>query len=109
MTSTNPQIITNQTYLDPDIVAAKRAACDYSVQISPAFEIDGVEYAVVLDGHHSLAAALSANAEPRWTTLNVREHDALVYLEEADGGLKLLDYLATSDDWRDALTGQLVF
>lgn len=57
-------LITSQHHIDDEIVAAKIAAGDFEVQVSPAFEIDGVEYRVVTDGHHSLAAALEAGVDP---------------------------------------------
>lgn len=54
-----PQLITNQLHLDPQIVADKRAAADYKVQVSPVIMdiVTGKSYRVVIDGHHSLEAA----------------------------------------------------
>lgn len=54
-----PQLITNQIALDPEIVALKRAQADYTVQVSPVImdALTGKAYRVVIDGHHSLEAA----------------------------------------------------
>ncbi len=53
------KLISNQTYLDPLTVAEKRLMKDYDVQVSGLI-VDprsGQRYRIVLDGHHSLAAA----------------------------------------------------
>jgi len=60
-------LVTNQTHLDPDIVEEKRAARDYRVQVSPPFPGDsGKLYRVVIDGHHSLAAAHADGVDPQF-------------------------------------------
>lgn len=62
-----PQLITNQTYTDPNIVAQKRADADYEVQVSPVI-VDaqtGGRYRVVIDGHHSLEAARLDGVAPQ--------------------------------------------
>lgn len=61
-----PLLITNQTYTDPQIVAAKRAEQDYVVQVSPVIvdEKTGARYRVVIDGHHSLEAARADGVAP---------------------------------------------
>jgi len=54
-----PQLITNQLRIDPEIVEGKRATKDYTVQVSPVIMdvVTGKKYRVVIDGHHSLEAA----------------------------------------------------
>lgn len=61
-----PVLITNQSYLDPDIVNAKRMIGDYCVQVSAILTDPntGVQYRIVIDGHHSLAAARADGVEP---------------------------------------------
>lgn len=61
------RIVSNQKYLNPDIVAAKVIDRDFDVQVSPCF-VDGAgqRYRVVIDGHHSLAAARAAGVEPNF-------------------------------------------
>lgn len=58
-------LISNQPYLDDAIVLEKIAAQDFDVQLSPEFRDDaGTPYRVILDGHHSLAAALNCGQSP---------------------------------------------
>lgn len=54
-----PQLITNQIHLDPEVVELKRLQHDYTVQVSPVIMdvVTGKQYRVVIDGHHSLEAA----------------------------------------------------
>lgn len=69
MSSKGPQVISSQRYRDDDIVEAKREAEDYDVYIY-AIELDGVDYEVVVDGHHSLEAARLAGKEPNWLRID---------------------------------------
>jgi len=46
-------LISSQRYLDEEIVAGKQADQDYTVQYA-VVAVEGVEYMVVVDGHHSL-------------------------------------------------------
>lgn len=57
-------LITNQTYLDPMTVDEKRKAMDYNVQVSPEFTIRNKTYRIIIDGHHSLAAAIQDEQQP---------------------------------------------
>lgn len=58
------RLITVQSYLDEATVAEKQAAGDYTVLVSPEFDLDGEQARVVLDGHHSLNAALRDGVAP---------------------------------------------
>lgn len=80
----NMQTISSQHYLDDDIVAAKLVAQDFEVSVSPEFEFDGQTIRVVLDGHHSLAAAKLAGVEPEWVTADARTNDTVALLERGD-------------------------
>lgn len=62
-----PLLITNQGYVDPTIVEAKRADGDYVVQVSPVIvdEQTGGRYRIVIDGHHSLEAARLDGVPPQ--------------------------------------------
>jgi hypothetical protein len=73
-------LITSQHYLNDEIVAAKVASEDFDVQVSPEFEIFGETYRVVLDGNHSLAAALEQGVEPIIIEYDARDHDAVSLL-----------------------------
>jgi hypothetical protein len=47
-------------------VAQKIATADYTVQLSPEFQTaTGKRYRVVIDGHHSLAAAIEGKRGAR--------------------------------------------
>lgn len=61
------RLITHQKFLDDAIVRRKAEASDFEVFVTPAFEIDGRFYRMILDGHHSLAAALMSKIEPVFT------------------------------------------
>lgn len=59
------RLVSNQTFVDPAIVAEKIMAGDYAVQVSPLFiDPEGNRYRIVIDGHHSLAAAKQAGVPP---------------------------------------------
>lgn len=58
------RLVSTQSYRDPDTVAEKQAAGDYVVLVTPEFILDGEPARAVLDGHHSLAAAIADGVEP---------------------------------------------
>lgn len=59
------RLVTNQKFVDPSIVNEKLLAADYVVQVSPLFVTEaGERYRIVIDGHHSLAAAMMAGVPP---------------------------------------------
>lgn len=76
----NPvQIISNQKFLDPAVVQAKLVARDFDVQVSPCFVDEvGTRYRIVIDGHHSLAAAQKAGVEPNFIEGDYRGSDYVV-------------------------------
>ncbi len=76
-------IITISSQLDTieEIVSEKIAEQDFTVQVSPVFEIDGQKYRVILDGHHSLEAAHMEGVEPEFEEIR---HDAQGYLDCGD-------------------------
>lgn len=55
-------LISSQRYIDEQIVSAKQTARDYTVQYA-AVVVEGIEYMVVVDGHHSLEAAKRDGAQ----------------------------------------------
>lgn len=100
-------IITGQFFLDDAIVAEKQAAGDYAVSLSPVVEVDGDLYRVVLDGNHSLAAALADGVEPQYSEID-RSNDLAADLLDAgdvDG------YLAfhADGDYYDPMTWQTIW
>ena len=67
--------ISSQRYIDEDVVEIKRADRDYVVTLGKVIEVDGVEYQIVIDGHHSLAAAITDGVEPIYRTATSTECD----------------------------------
>ena len=88
-------LITSQSHIDAEIVAAKIADGDFDVQVSPAFEIGGSTYRVVMDGHHSLAAAIEAGVDPVIVEQSARTNDKVALLDDG----KIEDFLAAC--WMD--------
>nr|WP_010400665.1 hypothetical protein [Paracoccus sp. TRP] len=76
--------ITSQHYINNEIVAEKIAAGDFEVQVSPEFEIGGETFRVVMDGHHSLAAAIEAGVEPTIIEQDATENDRVALLDAGD-------------------------
>lgn len=96
--------ISSQRYIDEEIVAAKIAAEDFEVMVSPAFEVEGETFRVVLDGHHSLEAARQAGVSPDYTEYTATEHDAIGLLN-AGAVEAFLEAVHMGDDYYDVETG----
>jgi hypothetical protein len=101
-------IITSQDHLDDAIVAEKRAAKDYECLVSPEFDIDGETYQVLLDGHHSLAAAIADGVEPELIVATAQQHDAVTMLLEGRVE-EFLQAVHHGHDYRDARSGKYVW
>jgi hypothetical protein len=103
-----PTLISSQRHINPAIVAEKLADEDYAVLVSPVFEIDGDEYQVVLDGHHSYMAAKQAGVDADLTVATATDHDAVGEL--IDG--RIDDFLLIThmgSDYYDINTGKDVW
>ena len=101
-------IISSQRYVDDSIVAAKQASSDFEVSLSPAFDLDGETYRVVLDGHHALAAAKLAGVEPTYAVLSAADHDAICLLD--DGKVDdFLEAIYMDSDYYDIATGRVAW
>jgi uncharacterized protein len=61
------RLITHQRFLDEKKVAEKIAAKDFLVNVTPEFEDSGKKYRMIIDGHHSLAAAVRSGHIPVFT------------------------------------------
>lgn len=103
------QIITSQHYLEEAIIAEKSASRDYGVALSPAFEVDGEFFQVILDGHHSLAAAQRDGAEPEWIEYDRLDHDAVAWLDRGDVETFLAAAHMGEGDYIDAITGNTIW
>lgn len=100
-------IISSQRYLNDEFVQVKRDARDYVVTVSPEFEIDGVTMQVVIDGLHSLAAALLDGVEPVFEEVTVQEDDRIALLDSSVDDYLEANYIEY--DWYDIATGERVF
>jgi len=97
--------ISSQRYIDEEIVEAKQESADYEVFVSPVFELDGQQMRVVLDGHHSLAAAKEDGALPEFVEYDATEHDAICLLEAGDAE-GFLQAVHMGDDYYNVETGK---
>jgi hypothetical protein len=104
----NMQTISSQRYTDEEIVAAKIAAEDFDVTVSPEFTIEGVAVRVVLDGHHSLAAAKTAGVAPIYSTADATQHDAVALIARGDFE-GFLQVTHMGDDYYDVDTLECVW
>ena len=101
-------LISAQKFRSQDIVAAKLAARDFVVAVSPAFTVDGFgEFVVILDGHHSLEAALEAGVEPEFVEQTTRENDTVALIESDMEAFLAANWIDC--DYYDVATGQDAF
>jgi phage-related protein (TIGR01555 family) len=79
------ELITNQTFLDPEVVRLKQEAKDYVVQVTPPLPDPdtGKMYRVVINGHHSLEAARIDGVAPEFVEGGYGESD---YYNATTGG-----------------------
>jgi len=101
-------IISAQEYRNEEIVAEKIVASDFTVSLSPVFEVDGEEYQVVLDGHHSYQAAIEAGVEPEFEIQSVRDNDTIALIEQG----RINDFLeihVIDCEYRHIATGKAVW
>lgn len=101
-------LVTSQEYRDEDIVQSKIDAGDFEVSVSPEFELEGVRMRVVLDGHHSLSAAVESGNTPEFTELSSRDHDAISWLDRGDPQT-FLESVDMGDEYHNAVTGKGVW
>ena len=98
------KLISSQRYLDEAIVAVKIENEDFEVQVSPEFEFEGETYRVVMDGHHSYAAAKKAGAEPVFYEQDASDNDRIALLENGNTE-DFFDVCRIDSDWYDIETG----
>lgn len=101
-------LITSQHYIDGAIVSEKIASEDFDVQVSPEFEVDGRTFRVILDGHHSFAAALEAGIAPVLIEQDASENDRVALLDSGD----VEDFLAAcwmDGEYQFAVSGNAVW
>lgn len=99
--------ISSQRHLDSSIVALKVASRDYEVLVTPWFSAGGKLMRVVIDGHHSLAAANAVNVEPLYMIATPLHDDALDMLgTDPDGYLELR---RIDSDYYNVATGRNIW
>lgn len=97
-------LISSQRYLDDEVVEQKRSNGDYEVTVTPEFEYEGNIYRVVIDGHHSLAAAKIDGVEAEIVEATVRDDDRLAILGRS--AESYLEMSRADSDWYDVMTGR---
>ena len=102
------QTISAQEYRDEEIVAQKLEAQDFEVQTSPVFEVGGVQYRVVIDGHHSLEAAKLAGVGPEFVEQSSSDNDTVALLEAGNVEGFLVAH-RNDCDYHDVATGEIVW
>lgn len=103
------KIISSQEFRDWAIVEAKQAAKDYVVTLSLPIEINGEAYRVVIDGHHSLTAAIEDGVTPEYVDADDQTAGEHAYILENEGAEALLNHLYIDSDYHDAVTGERVW
>lgn len=79
-------LITNQRHIDDAIVAAKIVDQDFEVQLSPEFiTASGKRVRVIIDGHHSLQAAIRSGNEPYFVENNYAGSDYVNVVTQLSG------------------------
>ena len=86
-------LISSQRFLDENTVEQKQADEDYTVQYA-LVEVEGKGYMVVVDGHHSLAAAIRDGVEPE-----LEECDAETFRFAAQSPEEFLQQHHHGDDY----------
>lgn len=99
----NAITISSQRYINDKIVSEKIAAKDFTVLVSPEFEVGGIVVRVVLDGHHSYAAAIEAGVSPEFVEATGSDHDAVGM--EQDNPEGFLEVTHLGDDYYNIETG----
>lgn len=98
-------LISSQRYLSEETVEAKRVSKDYEVTLGKLITVDGVDYRVVIDGHHSLAAANADGVNPTYSIATATECDR----ESIDDLDQYLESHWIDSDYYDVETGKNVW
>ena len=69
--------ISSQRHIDESIVEQKIANEDYDVMVSPEFVHDDTTMRIVIDGHHSLAAAQATGNAPNFVEATSQNSDSI--------------------------------
>jgi ParB-like chromosome segregation protein Spo0J len=102
-----PPLISSQRYLDPKKVQHKATTFKAFIVSTVAIELRGVQYRVLLDGHHNFAAAKLAGVEPTWRGPSLKMQRFIARHTKAEVANFLINNL-TDSDWYFIDTGQVV-
>jgi hypothetical protein len=94
----NTTTISSQRHIDEEIVAAKSDARDYAVSYVNV-TVEGVDYRVIVDGHHSYSAAIADGASVVWEHASTIQQDV-----DALGSIGWLEANQHDSDWYDVAT-----
>ncbi len=100
-------LISSQRYLDSATVARKARTFRVFVVSTVAVQLRGTWYRVLLDGHHNLAAARIAGAQPTWRGPSRKLQRVMRSMGPARFAQMLINNL-TDADWYDVATGLVV-
>lgn len=96
--------ISSQRYINEEIVESKITEQDFTVAVSPVFEVEGEDFRVVLDGHHSLEAANRVGVSADFVEQDASDNDTIALLNKGD----IDDFLVAThmgSDYYDTDTG----
>ena len=77
-------LVSSQRYIDRDVVAKKIMNRDFTVKITPAFELDGETVHAIEDGHHALEAAIRSGNKPKFVIQNASQNDRIGALDSGN-------------------------
>ena len=107
MTSAHPPLISSQRYLNRQLVLHKAASFKAFIVYTLDLELRGRRYRIVLDGHHNLAAARLAGAEPTWRGPPPKIQRLQRRTPPAEFARLMINNL-TDSDWHFVVTGEVV-
>lgn len=82
---------------------------DYLVSLSPVITVDGDDYQVVMDGHHSLRAAMLAGVTPTYKELTKQDADTINLICGDDVEDAFLMATHMGDDYYNVVTGKNIW
>lgn len=101
-------LISSQEFRDNDIIQKKIDDNDFDVFVSPEFDAGFGKMRVVIDGHHSLSAAVKSGNTPNFVEYSSSDHDAIGLLESGDVE-GFLEAVHLGDDYHNPITRGAVF
>ena len=101
------KLISSQRYIDEKTVTQKIEEKDFTVLLSPVFEIDGQKYQVIMDGHHSYHAAKETGVKPNYIIQTAQTNDKIALLKKNID--EFLEAAWIDSNWYEIETGINIF